>query len=308
MKILIIIPFFGECPKWITPFLLSCKYNPTISWLIYTDFEKPVPSPDNVHFFNARLSDFNRLSSEKLKLDINISNPYKICDLRPAFGVIFEEFLHNVDFWGYSDIDLIYGDIRSFITDEILNSCEIISTREEYMSGHFALYKNQNKINLLYQKCINYREIFQNNNHHYAFDERSNLIGRRLFKPGKNNLLKPLWSIKEKIVLKIKTISSRYREENNWDVTQLTNALSQKGELKIFRKNMVRSDLWFLKKKIKDWKIIWDSGELTDATNNQEILHFHLIVIKNNKNLIIQIPDNENKFMITREGISITNN
>jgi len=307
MKILIIIPFFGECPKWIEPFLLSCKYNPNISWLIYTDFEKPIHCPDNVHFFNGSLSDFNCTSSRKLKLDINISNPYKICDLRPAFGVIFEDFLQNVDFWGYSDIDLIYGDIRSFITDEILNSYEIISTREEYMSGHFALYKNQNKTNLLYQKCINYREIFQNNNHHYAFDERSNLIGRRLFKPGKDILLKPLWSVKEKIFLKIKTISGRYRDGNNRDMTQLTNILVQKGELKLFMKNMVRSDLWFIKNKIKDWKIIWDSGKLTDATNIQEILHFHMIVMKNNKNLTIQIPENENKFVIRREGIFFSN-
>src|SRR4030042_5646412 len=208
MKILIIVPFFGKCPKWIEPFLLSCKYNPAISWLIYTDFEKTVPYPNNIHFVNGSLSDFNRIASRKLKLNINISNPYKVCDLRPAFGVIFEDFLNNVDFWGYSDIDLIYGNIRSFIMDEILQSYEIISTREEYLSGHFALYKNQDKINLIYQKCKNFREIFQNNNHHYAFDERSNLIGKRLFKPGKDILLKSLWPLKDEVFLKIKKIKT----------------------------------------------------------------------------------------------------
>jgi hypothetical protein len=304
MKILIIIPFFGKSPKWIEPFLLSCKYNPTISWLIYTDFEEPVPCPHNVHFVHGTLSDFNRNSSRKLKLNINISNPYKICDLRPAFGVIFEDFLNSADFWGYSDLDLIYGNIRSFITDEILKSYEIISTREEYMSGHFALYKNQDKINLLFQKCKNFKEIFQNSNYYFAFDERSNLIGRRLFRPGKDILLKSLWPIKEKIFLKIKTIFGNLKYENNRDMTQLTNMLSQQGELKLFRKNMVKSDIWFMKKNIKDWKIYWDSGKLTDTLSIQEILHFHMIVMKNSKNLKIQMRRNENKFIITREGIS----
>jgi hypothetical protein len=36
-----------------------------------------------------------------------------------AYGEIFANELHEYDFWGFSDIDLIWGNIRNFYTEEL---------------------------------------------------------------------------------------------------------------------------------------------------------------------------------------------
>jgi len=36
--------------------------------------------------------------------------------------------MHHIVFWGYCDIDLIFGNIRAFMTDELLNEYDIIKS------------------------------------------------------------------------------------------------------------------------------------------------------------------------------------
>ena len=36
---------------------------------------------------------------------------YKLCGCKPFYGVIHKEELRGYDYWGFGDIDLIYGDL-----------------------------------------------------------------------------------------------------------------------------------------------------------------------------------------------------
>jgi len=305
MRILIIIPYFGSCPEWIDYFLQSCRYNPSVTWLIYSNIDKPDNCPSNVFFTKKKLSDFNDLASEKLQLKIRISNPYKICDLKPAFGEIFKEYISGFDFWGYSDIDLIYGDIRSFITDNILEKYDLISVRKDYIAGHFTIYKNEEKTNLLYKKCCHYAEIFKDNSHYFAFDEQSNIVGRRLYKTVKAGFLINTLSIVDKLIRKIKIRLTKTKYSYCKDITQITEILVKNCYLNLYKKDMVRSDLRLGEKGFNNWKIIWHSGKLKVADNNEEILHFHLYKLKSNKNLKIDKWKQNNKFWISKNGIYI---
>ena len=47
-KIAIIVPYFGEFPNYFPLFLNSCRYNPTVDWLLVTDIADPVDYPQNV--------------------------------------------------------------------------------------------------------------------------------------------------------------------------------------------------------------------------------------------------------------------
>ena len=47
-KIAYVVPFFGKFPKGFEFWLLSCKCNPTIDWLIFTDDQTPYDYPENV--------------------------------------------------------------------------------------------------------------------------------------------------------------------------------------------------------------------------------------------------------------------
>jgi hypothetical protein len=126
--------------------------------------------PDNVVYLNISIDDFNILVKEKTLLPKGIRTPYKLCDFKPLYGTIFQDYLEGYDFWGHIDLDVIWGDIRSFITEDMLSSHDIISAYKYYVSGHFALYRNNEYINDLYKKYPDYLKIFSSDEYK-NFDE-----------------------------------------------------------------------------------------------------------------------------------------
>ncbi len=164
-----ITPYFGRFPVWMPPFLLSCKYNPRFHFLILTDNEFPPVSPENVIFKKFSLNKLNALASKKLGITVRKEN-YSQVDLKPLYGIIFEENTRGYDFWGHCDIDLIWGDLSAYITDEILTNYDIISSRKNFISGHLNLYRNKRVINELCLEIENY-EYYISRPEYYLFDE-----------------------------------------------------------------------------------------------------------------------------------------
>jgi hypothetical protein len=142
-SIAIVSTYFGKtAPFWLPAFLVSCRANADVQWLLYTDFEVASPPP-NVAIRPLEVSDFNQRASDALHTRIDISRwVRKACDLKPAYGVIFEDDLRRFDFWAHSDIDIVWGDVRRFVTDELLERYDVVSSRSHRLSGHFTLYRN----------------------------------------------------------------------------------------------------------------------------------------------------------------------
>jgi len=169
-RIALIAVYFGKLPVWINFFIETCKYNPTIDWIIFIDDVFPDNIARNVRFIKTTMDDISQLFSEILELNIIIKRPYKLCDFRPAYGLCFGEYLKDYDFWGHIDLDVLYGDIREFITKNILKTKDIISADSRRICGPFSLYKNCNDINNLFKKNPEFTSIFLSNKHE-AFDE-----------------------------------------------------------------------------------------------------------------------------------------
>lgn len=169
-KIILINCYFGKLPWYFNLFLKSCEANPTIDFLFFLNEEVIGKVPKNVKIIDFTLSKFNFLATEKLNLKINIINGYKLCDLKPAYGVIFQSYLVNYDFWGVCDIDLVFGRIREFMTEDLLNNYDVISVKDSFPSGYFLLFRNNTIVNHLYEKSKDYAVIFTSNEN-YCFDE-----------------------------------------------------------------------------------------------------------------------------------------
>lgn len=137
-----LIPYFGSWPEWFDLYLLSCKFNPDIDWFFFTDCSVPENAPANVKFIKISFNDYKAIISERLKINFSADNPFKLCDVRPAFGFIHELDTSGYDFYAYGDIDIIYGDIRKFMTDKTLSEFDVIGTHQRRLSGHFSLFRN----------------------------------------------------------------------------------------------------------------------------------------------------------------------
>jgi hypothetical protein len=105
----------------------------------------------------------------KFDFPIVLDRPYKICDYRPAFAYILPDYIKGYDFWGWGDLDVVYGDIRHFVTDEVLSRYKMFSGY-----GHFTLYKNDEYTNTFFMKevdgYVSYKDAFTQHRSMY-FDE-----------------------------------------------------------------------------------------------------------------------------------------
>lgn len=140
--IAIIIPYFGKWPEWIDVFFHSCEQNKTIDFIFFTDCEIKNNLNNNLKFIPISFDRYNEEVSKKLKINFKPKNAYKLCDLKPFYGYIHKDLLENYDFYGFGDLDLFWGDIRSFYTDDILNNYDVVSTHDDRISGHLNLFRN----------------------------------------------------------------------------------------------------------------------------------------------------------------------
>lgn len=171
-KIALLIPYYGEFPWYFHLFLETCSYNKDVDFKIFTDTIINFDIPKNVSVIRISFEELKVLIQEKLDMTISMERPYKLCDFRPAFGKIFEDYLLKYDFWGHCDIDVLFGRIRAFLTDELLNKYDTISVRKEFTTGFFSLYRNTEHINMLFKESADYHYVFSSKKN-FCFDECS---------------------------------------------------------------------------------------------------------------------------------------
>jgi len=147
-KLAIVNPYYGKLPNLFPYWLKTCSYNPTIDWFVFTDDERAFDGtfdkakPENVRFVRSSLNQVKARIEKIVHFDIPLYRPYKICDYRPAYGLIFKEYLVGYDFWGYSDLDVLFGNLRKFVTEEKLDRYDRI-----YTNGYLSFYRNTEEVN-----------------------------------------------------------------------------------------------------------------------------------------------------------------
>lgn len=163
--------WYGEYPWYFPYFIHSCAYNPSVDFIIITNNLNPIEDkPENVKIVYKTPNDIRNLASEKLGFTVNLEYPYKLCDFKPAYGFIFSEIVKDYDFWGHGDIDMVYGNIREFMTEELLSEYDVVSSRHDFITGTFCLYRNVELTNTLFMQSIDYKMVFSRPEH-FCFDE-----------------------------------------------------------------------------------------------------------------------------------------
>jgi hypothetical protein len=131
----LVVPYFGRRPAYFPLVVRSMAANPDVSWLLLT--EQPVPdAPPNVEVTLCEFGDLAKRIRSAFDFEISLERPYKLCDFRPAFGEIFADELAGYDFWGHSDLDLIFGQIREHLPATAFDADKIL------FNGNFSLYRN----------------------------------------------------------------------------------------------------------------------------------------------------------------------
>lgn len=169
-SICFVVPYFGKLPGagfqlWLT----SCKENPTVDWLFFTDDKTAYDYPENVRVTYCSFDDIRKKFQQHFDFSIVLDRGYKLCDYKLAYGEMFEQELKGYDYWGHCDIDLMWGNIRKYYTDELLEKYDKIG----YLA-HSTLYKNTPEVNARYRTVADgltdYKTVYSSSDS-FAFDE-----------------------------------------------------------------------------------------------------------------------------------------
>ena len=146
-KIVLIMAYYGTLPNFFPVWLESVKNNPTIDFCFLSDCVDKAQMPENVRVVDISGEEFKHRIREKFEFDVSINNYGRISQFRPAFAYIFPEIVEEYDFWGYVECDLILGDIRTFLTDDVLDQYD-----KFFKLGHLQLFRNCPEMNTLFMQ------------------------------------------------------------------------------------------------------------------------------------------------------------
>ena len=168
-KCALLICYYGEWPEHFDLWLESVRRNQEFDFIIVSDIPMEQFSiPDNVIIIKESFQQLKQRFQKCFDFKISLEKYYKLCDFRSVYGLAFQEELRDYDFWGFCDIDLIFGDLSKFITQEILDE-----NKKIFEYGHFTLLKNDEQMRYLFRKKganFAYKEVFSRPEN-YAFDE-----------------------------------------------------------------------------------------------------------------------------------------
>lgn len=146
-RVCIIVCYFGKLPNYFSLFLTSCKVNNEFDWLLFCDDDIEVYTiPDNVHVIKMSFTAIVDIIRNKLSQKYVCKKPYKLCDYKPAYGVLFDEYLKEYDYWGHCDLDMIFGKLYPFLLYPLKKGYDKI-----LFHGHLTLYRNSPSVNMRFK-------------------------------------------------------------------------------------------------------------------------------------------------------------
>lgn len=155
-SVVVIFPYFGTLPPQYNMWRYSALYNVDIDFLFFTDCN--VESAPNIRVHKMCFAEFKKIVQNAFNFPIILDRPYKLCEYKQAYGYILQDYIKGYDFWGFGDLDLIYGDIRSFLTDDVLQHKFLLGW------GHLTLLHNDQDTNTYFMKQMDgyqsYKDAF----------------------------------------------------------------------------------------------------------------------------------------------------
>ena len=170
-KALLIIPYFGSFGPWLPLYLHSLANQTTLDLLLLTDTAPPA-LPPQVRRVEMTFDQLRERAAARLSTEVSLHRNRNICDLRPAYGLIFEEFVRGYEYWGFGDEDVLYGDVDGMLGPHLDGTVDIVSPGMNGKSGHLTLVRNAPRTNELAMRDPAFKEVLASREH-WAYDETS---------------------------------------------------------------------------------------------------------------------------------------
>ena len=156
----------GKWPRWIDLFLVSCGANPNVTWQLFCPEAPPRTIPPNVLIHRMSLDEIKSLIEQKTGYNASTISGYKFCDLKPAYGKVFEDYLSNFKFFGFCDCDQIWGSFERNLNPEWFDQYDIITAQRMTICGQMTLMRKTDLNRQLFRCIRNYERCLLDSKTH----------------------------------------------------------------------------------------------------------------------------------------------
>jgi len=161
-RVAFIVPYLGRWPVWSRLFFESVGANSGIDILLFCEAAPPFPLPLNVAVIQISKAELLGRLSRTTGLQLSAVSGHKLCDFRPYFGLCFSDYLQEFEFWGFCDIDLMFGDLQKLLDPRLLDQLDVFTAHDMQIAGHFTILRNNDLVNRVgfeiedwQAKCLN---------------------------------------------------------------------------------------------------------------------------------------------------------
>ena len=271
--------FYPRLPRWLPMFIESCGWNPSVRFFLITNLdEAEIHPPPNMTVVRLAPGEFGRIASEKTGIDLPPLHTKKVLDFKPAYCTIFEDYIEDLDFCGYCDTDLVFGNIRAFMTDEVLSNYDVISALEAFPSGHFTLFRRGHF--RLYERSRDYRRVFTSSDL-FSFSECGFGLHYSLFKGAK-----------------FADVADTAK------VDSLMHVLARSPDIRVHYRTICDEYLPRVHgARNVHQRVLWDHGSMRDLESARPLMYYHLQTLKSHP--LFYLPpwqDLAPTFVIGRNG------
>lgn len=137
-------------PEWLNYYIdrINAQTIP-IKWTCVGNIEHE--NSEKVSFVQLEFEDLKARISHLTDLPCQKMSAYSMCDIRPAFGELFVDILKDSDWWGWCDLDIVFGDMSNFLLPGMFGSYDLITDSSRIVNGPFTILRNDAKVNQTYK-------------------------------------------------------------------------------------------------------------------------------------------------------------
>jgi hypothetical protein len=183
-KALLIVPYFGSFGPWLPLYLHSLANQQTLDLLLVSDSQPP-QLPPNARLVEMTFDQVRELATARLGTPVRLHRTRNICDLKPAYGMVFEEFIQGYEYWAFGDEDMLYGDLDRMLAPHLDGTVDLVVPGTEKLrtqggvQGPLTVIRNHPRTNQLAINDPLYKQVLASHEH-WAYDESSWRYGREI--------------------------------------------------------------------------------------------------------------------------------
>ena len=168
LDIRVIANYFGAPPRIFPLWLDSCGANLDIQWMFITDIDMSCYTlPSNMTVINTNFGKLKEVLQAKFPYPVRYERPWDFCAFKPLLGTIFEDELQGADYWGWSDCDMLYGDLTPVVKLAEQGYDKIMP------NGHFSIIRNTPELNkFIFNHPCTRKAVAVDENGLSCYDER----------------------------------------------------------------------------------------------------------------------------------------